>query len=139
MGRAIPVSQVPAYWGNLGKLGSNTPNHVQGHKKNNPSLQLLVSHQMRPCCSARALCELSYTCFTATWVLGQFGKLALNTPNHVQGHKKNNPKSSGSCFTSSVRAFCGLSYTCFSGTWALRQFGETGSKYPKSCAGTQEK
>ena len=36
VGRIIPVSQVVRYWGNLGKLGSNTPNHVQGHMQNNP-------------------------------------------------------------------------------------------------------
>ena len=33
--RAIPVSEVLGYWGNLGKLGPNTPNHVQGHIKSN--------------------------------------------------------------------------------------------------------
>ena len=31
VGRITPVSQVLRYWGNLGKLGPNTPNHVQGH------------------------------------------------------------------------------------------------------------
>ena len=36
MGQAIPVSQVLGYWGNLGKLGPNTPNYVQGHTKNSP-------------------------------------------------------------------------------------------------------
>ena len=36
VGRIIPVSQVLCYWGNFGKLGLNTPNHVQGHMKNNP-------------------------------------------------------------------------------------------------------
>ena len=36
VGRAIPVSQVLRYWGNLGKLGLNTPNHMQGHIKSNP-------------------------------------------------------------------------------------------------------
>ena len=34
--RITPVSQVLRYWGNLGKLGPNTPNHVQGHMKSNP-------------------------------------------------------------------------------------------------------
>ena len=32
----IPVSQVLKYKGNLGKLGQNTPNHVQGHIKSDP-------------------------------------------------------------------------------------------------------
>ena len=36
VGRIIPVSQVVRYWGNLGKLDSNTPNHVQRHMKSNP-------------------------------------------------------------------------------------------------------
>ena len=34
--QALPVSQVLEYWGNLGKLGPNTTNHVQGHMKGNP-------------------------------------------------------------------------------------------------------
>ena len=36
VGRIIPVSQVLMYWGNLGKLGPNNPNHVQGYMKSNP-------------------------------------------------------------------------------------------------------
>ena len=36
VGRAVPVSQVLRCWGSLGKLGSNTPNHVQGHMESNP-------------------------------------------------------------------------------------------------------
>ena len=37
MGQAVRVSQVLLwYWGNLGKLGPNTSNHVQGHMKSNP-------------------------------------------------------------------------------------------------------
>ena len=61
---------------NLGKLGPNTPTHVQGHMKSNPkqSLQLLISHQMRLCFSVKGLYELSYICFSGTWVLGQFGE-----------------------------------------------------------------
>ena len=47
VGRAIPVSQVHSYWGNLGKLGPNTPNHVQGHMKGNskPSASCLTSNE----------------------------------------------------------------------------------------------
>ena len=33
---AIAVSQVLGYWGNLGKLGPNTPYYVQEHMKSNP-------------------------------------------------------------------------------------------------------
>ena len=36
MGGAIPASQVLRYWGNLGKLGPNTPNYAQGHMKSSP-------------------------------------------------------------------------------------------------------
>ena len=73
VGWVIPVSQVLRYWGNLGKLGPNTPNHVQGHMKSNP--KLLVSHQIKPCSSVRTLFESSYTCFTGSQVLGQFGEI----------------------------------------------------------------
>ena len=64
------------------------------------SLQVHISHQMRPYASVRALRELSYTCFTDTRVLGNLGKLGPNTQNHVQGHLKSNPKSSAPGFTS---------------------------------------
>ena len=36
VGSVIPVLQVLRHWGNSGKLGSNTPDHVQGHMKINP-------------------------------------------------------------------------------------------------------
>ena len=36
MGQVIPVLQVLGFWGNLGKKGPNTQNHVLGHMKNNP-------------------------------------------------------------------------------------------------------
>ena len=103
MGQIIPVSQVLRYWGNLGKLGLNTPNHVQGHLKSNPkssapwvtSNGTLLQHII-------VLCGSSYTCFRGTWVLEQFGETGgLNTPNHVEGHLKSNPKASAPCFTSS--------------------------------------
>ena len=35
VGQIIPVLEVRRYWGNLGKLGPNTPNYVQGHMKSN--------------------------------------------------------------------------------------------------------
>ena len=56
------------------------------------SLQLLVPHQIRLYFSVRALCRLSYTCFTGTQLFGKF---------YVQGHMKNNLKSSNPHFTSS--------------------------------------
>ena len=99
VGRIIPVSQVLRYWGHLGKLGPNTPNHVQGHLQSIPKclapcfepnetllqcqgpvwvelylfyrysgIGLHISHQIRPFSSVKALCGLSYTCFTGTQV-----------------------------------------------------------------------
>ena len=89
VGRIIPVSQVLMYWGNLGKLGPNNPNHVQGYMKSIQSLQLLVSHQMRPYSSVRALCGSSYTCFTGTRVLGKFGEIRPEyTKSRAGTHKK---------------------------------------------------
>ena len=49
------------------------------------SLQLLVSHQMRPYSSVRALCGSSYTCFTGTWILGQFGETRPECPKSCAG------------------------------------------------------
>ena len=101
VGRIIPVSEVRRYWGSLGKLGPNTPNHVQGHMKVIQSLQLFVSHQIRPNSSVRALCGLSYTCFTGSQVLGQFGEIGPEYPKLCAGgHMKSNPKFSAPCFTS---------------------------------------
>ena len=58
---------VLGYWGNLGKVGSNTPNHVQGRMKDN-------SKSSAPCFTSnvRALCGLSYTCFSDTQILRHF-------------------------------------------------------------------
>ena len=41
MGRVISVLQVILYWVNLGRLGPNVPNHVQGHMKSNPKYSAL--------------------------------------------------------------------------------------------------
>ena len=49
------------------------------------SLQLLVSHQMRPYSSVRALSGSSYTCFTGTQVLGQFGEFGPGYPKSRAG------------------------------------------------------
>ena len=50
LGWVIPVLQVLKYWDNLGKLGLNTPNNVQGHMKSNPKSsaphQIKSSHQV---------------------------------------------------------------------------------------------
>ena len=56
---------------------------------------------MRPYSSVKALCWMSYTCFTGTRVLGQFGgNWTRKNPNHAQGHMKDNPKFSTPYFTS---------------------------------------
>ena len=53
------------------------------------SLQLLVSHQIRRYSSVKALCGLSYTCFTGTQVLGQFGETWPEYPKSCIGtHEK---------------------------------------------------
>ena len=87
MGQAIPVLQVLGYWGNLGKPGLNAPNHVQGHMESNTKslTPCLTPHQMRLYSSVRALCGLSYICFSATQVLGQFGETGLEYPKSHAG------------------------------------------------------
>ena len=85
VGRATPVSQVFEYWGNLVKLGMNTPNHVQGHMKVFQSFQLLFSHQMRLYSSVRVFCGLSYTCFSGIRVMGLFGETGPEYPKSCAG------------------------------------------------------
>ena len=81
------------------------------------------------------LCVLSHNCFTGTSVLGQFGKLGSNVPNHVHRHIKSTSKSSTPHLTSNEALFLkviyGFSYTCLMGIQALRQFWETGPEYPQ--------
>ena len=130
----------------LGQFGGNWARIPQTICRNTlkviQSLQFLISHQMRPCSSVRALCGLGYTCFTGIWVI--WGKLGLNTQimcrdmwkviqslQLLDSHQMRP--------YSSVRVLCGSSYTCFTGTRVLGQFGETGLEYPKSCAGIHEK
>ena len=89
VGEIIPISQVLRYWGNLGKLDLNTPNHLQRQMNVIQSLKFLVSHQMRHYSTVRALCGLSYTCFTVTWVLGEFGETGPKYPISCAGtHEK---------------------------------------------------
>ena len=86
---------------------------------------------MRPYSSVRALCGLSYTGFTGTWALGQFGEIGLDYPKHMQGHMKSTQSlqililHQMRPYSSVSRPFCGVSYTCFTGTQVLGQFGET--------------
>ena len=56
---------------------------------------------MRAYCNFKALCGLSYICFTGTQVLGQFKEIRPEyLPNHVQEHMESNPNSSAFYFTS---------------------------------------
>ena len=85
VGRITPVSQVLRYWGNLGKLGPNTPNHW-------------IKWDLTPVpgpCESRAVPVLQVLRY---W--GNLRKLVVNTPNHEQGHMKSNPKTSDPYFTS---------------------------------------
>ena len=49
------------------------------------SLQIIISHQMRPYSSFKALCGLSCACFTGTCVLGQIGEAGLQHPKSCTG------------------------------------------------------
>ena len=53
------------------------------------SFQLLVSHQMRHCSSVRALCGLSYSRFTGSQVVGQFGETGYKYPKSHAGTHEN--------------------------------------------------
>ena len=111
------------------------------------SLQLLVSHQMRPYSSVRTLCGSSYiTSFTCTRVLGQFGETGPKYPKSCAERDTWKVIQSLQLLVlhqmrpyTSVRTLFGLSYTFFTGTQVLGQFGETLPEYPKSCTGTHEK
>ena len=65
------------------------------------SPQILISHQLRPYSSVKALCGVSYTVSQVLGYWERLRKLDPNIPNHVQGHMKINPKSSTPHFTSS--------------------------------------
>ena len=133
----------------LGQFGVKRPKYpyvkYKVTQKEIQSLQLLISHQMRPYASAQALGGSNY--IPVSQVLrycGNLGKLGPNTPNHMQGHMKSNTKSSALCFTTNQTLL-----QCQGPLWVelylfhrylgIGQFGEIGPKYPKSCAGTHEK
>ena len=145
VGRITPVSQVLRYWGNLGKLGPNTPNHVQGH------LQSILK-SLAPCfdsnetllqCQGPVRAELylfyRYSGIGAisgnwSWIPQIMSRVTWKVMQRLQIRISHQMKP-----YSSVKALCGLSYTCFTDTRVLGQFGETGPKYPKSCVETHKK
>ena len=96
---AIPVSQVIGYWGNLGKLGPNTPNHVPGHTKSNSksSDSYYTSNEtLVPRPSMGRTIPVSQV----LKYCGNLEKLGMNTQNHAQGHTKSSLNSSAPHFTS---------------------------------------
>ena len=145
MGQIISVSQVLRYWSNLGKLGPNTPNHVQGHLKSNPK-------SSAPCYTSNGTLLLHHY---PLWVelylfhwesgIGSIWGNWVRIPQIMCTEKWKVIQSLQLLVSyqmrpySSVIALCGLSFTCFIGTRVLGQFGETRTKYPKSHAGTHEK
>ena len=91
----LRYSGIGAIWGNWVRIPQimckDTGKVIQ-------SLQLLVSHQMRPYSSVRALCGSSYTGFTGTWVLGQFGEIRPEYPKSCAGTHEKNSKVFSSLF-----------------------------------------
>ena len=86
---AIPVSQILGFWAIWGNWAPIPKIMCRDTWKVIQSLQLLVSHQIRPYSSIRALCGSSYTCFTGTRVLGQFGENGPKYPKSCTGtHEK---------------------------------------------------
>ena len=145
VGRITSVSQVLRYWGNFAKLGPNTPNHVQGHIKNNPksSAHCFTSNENLLYCQGCLWIELNlfhrYSGIGAIWenwsripqITCRDRWKIIQSLQLLVSHQMR--------LYSSVRVLCGLSYTCFTDTRVLGQFGETGPEYPKLQAGTHEK
>ena len=65
-------SGIGAIWGNWARIPQIM---CKDTRKVIQNLQLFVSHQIRHYSSVRTLCGSSYTCFTGTRVLGQFGEI----------------------------------------------------------------
>ena len=64
------------------------------------SLQLLISHQMRPYPNVKAFYGSNDTCFTGTQYWTNFEKFGPNTLSHLQGQPNSNPNSSFPHFSS---------------------------------------
>ena len=62
------------------------------------NFQLHISHQMRSYLSAKIIGQLSYTCFSGTWGLGQFGGKGPNTPKSSTESRKKKSKVFNSLF-----------------------------------------
>ena len=86
LGETLPVL---GYLGNLGKLGPNTPNHAQGHSKNNPktSAPYLTSNHVLLLCQGhlRVQLYLSYGYSSIRSIWGNWAKYPqINTPKSYE-------------------------------------------------------
>ena len=155
VGWVIPVSQVLRYWGSLGKLGPNTPNHAQGHTKRNPKTPAphLTSNEVLLLCQSHLMVQLylfyGYLSIRAMWenraqiphqiiwsdAWKVMQQLEPDTPSHgyviqsVKLHISHQMKS-----YSNVKAIWESIYTCFCVPVELGQVRETRPKLPKSWA-----
>ena len=96
VGWAIRVSQILKYWGNLGKLDPNTPNHITCWDtwKESKVFSFLFHIKWDLTLVSRASVDWVIPVSQVLGCWGNLGKLGPNTPNHAQRHTKSNPKTS---------------------------------------------
>ena len=73
-------------WGNWAKI--YTQNHARDAQKFLQSVQLHISHQMKPHSMVKPFWRSIYTCFCVFGHWGKLNKSGLNTPNNGHRHKK---------------------------------------------------
>ena len=66
-------------------VGSSLIQYMCWCAPKNSGFVTVISHQRRRYSSVKALCGLSYTCFTGTWVLGQFEETGPEYPKSCVG------------------------------------------------------
>ena len=95
VGKTVPVSQVLGYWGQLRETGPKYPKSCEEtHEKESKFFRSLFHVKWGLILVSRL--SVGWV-IPVSWVLrylGNLGRLGPNTPNHAQGHTKNNPKSS---------------------------------------------
>ena len=91
---------VDRYQGNSREKGPNTPKSSTKSQKEIDSAPRFTSNQTLPQCQVPLWVEL-YLVHRYSGIEAILENLGPNTPNHVQGHMKSNPKSLAPCFTSS--------------------------------------
>ena len=102
---------------------------IQGHMESNSKTLALCFTLNEILSSVRVLCELSYTRFTGTRVLGQFQETGPEYPKScTKGHTKSNPNSSAPHLTSNELRWLQLylSYRYSS----IREFWENRTQIP---------